>query len=446
MPVRGWRDRRGRPYDPSSVVSVMQERLFSAPATVPNGDVAANGTVFTPNMTLPVHRWFRYSAGFSAAWAQQVVQKRLVEAPSARVLDPFAGSGTTLVASQGAGAESIGLESHPLVSRIAEAKLAWSESADDFEERAAGVLRRANPRPWRDPPPLLRKIYPEDVLQRLVGLRDAVEAEQRGDRIDGLVWLALLAILRVCSPVGTANWQYVLPNKSKSRVSEPTAAFLHQIRTMAADMRDMPRPQASATLVRDDARVASTVQDDSIDLVVTSPPYPNNYDYADATRIEMTFLGEIESWGDLQAAVRTHLVRSCSQHMSGYCAEQALEAPELSPIRGELELVYQRLTLEREQHGGRKAYNAMVVAYFHDLAHVWLALRRVCRRGARALFIVGDSAPYAVHVPVERWLGELAVAAGFSSWSFEKLRDRNVKWKNRKHRVPLHEGLLAIES
>jgi hypothetical protein len=60
-------------------------------------------------------------------------------------------------------------------------------------------------------------------------------------------------------------------------------------------------------------------------------------------------------------------------------------------------------------------------------------------------FVVGDSAPYGVYVPVERWLGELALAAGFHSYSFEKTRDRNVKWKNRKHRVPLKEGRLWVE-
>jgi hypothetical protein len=50
-----------------------------------------------------------------------------------------------------------------------------------------------------------------------------------------------------------------------------------------------------------------------------------------------------------------------------------------------------------------------------------------------------------VYVPVDKWLGELAIYAGFYSYEFEKLRDRNTKWKNRKHRVPLHEGRLWIK-
>jgi hypothetical protein len=47
-------------------------------------------------------------------------------------------------------------------------------------------------------------------------------------------------------------------------------------------------------------------------------------------------------------------------------------------------------------------------------------------------------------VPVIEWFGKLALAAGFKSWTFEKLRDRNIKWKNRKHRVPLCEGHLWL--
>jgi len=60
--------------------------------------------------------------------------------------------------------------------------------------------------------------------------------------------------------------------------------------------------------------------------------------------------------------------------------------------------------------------------------------------------VVGDSAPYGIYVPVDKWLGELAISAGFKSYYFEKTRDRNVKWKiSRKHKVPLHEGRLWVE-
>ena len=87
----------------------------------------------------------------------------------------------------------------------------------------------------------------------------------------------------------------------------------------------------------------------------------------------------------------------------------------------------------------------MLAGYFFDNAKVFQALRRKTSSGVKVCYVVGDSAPYGVHAPVERWLGELAIAAGFSSWEFTKVRDRNTKWKNRKHTHPLHEGYLWIE-
>ena len=86
----------------------------------------------------------------------------------------------------------------------------------------------------------------------------------------------------------------------------------------------------------------------------------------------------------------------------------------------------------------------MVAAYFADMAKVWLALRRVCTDGSRVCFVVGDSAPYGIYTPVQMWLGKLAIAAGFKAFEFERTRDRNIKWKNRKHRVPLCEGRLWV--
>jgi hypothetical protein len=182
-------------------------------------------------------------------------------------------------------------------------------------------------------------------------------------------------------------------------------------------------------------------------LVITSPPYTNNYDYADATRLEMTFFGEVGGWGDLHEKARRWLIRSCSQHVS---IEQATLQPLLqdlsdAPFFSEITNVCESLAVERLNHGGKKDYYLMVAAYFSDMKSVWQSLRRVCADGSEVWFVVGDSAPYGVYVPVDRWLGELALLAGFKSYRFEKLRDRNVKWRNRKHRVPLHEGILWVQ-
>lgn len=372
------------------------------------------------------------------------------------LFDPFAGSGTSLLAAQGLGLASAGAERHPFIARVALAKLNWNVEDEELKVRSAALLASAKmlKKSGEQPNGLLEKCYSPDAWTRLDALKAAYFLGFSSDSaVDELLWLAITSILRECSGVGTAQWQYVLPNKVKARVTDPYVAFQAKVESFRHDIRvqrDRSYTMAGARLANDDARSLSAFPELSgrVSLVITSPPYPNNYDYADATRLEMTFWGEINSWSDLQDSVRTNLVRSCSQHS----AAEKLQLDELlgdeviEPIRSELKVVCEELSRVRLDKGGRKTYHTMVAAYFVDLARVWLALRPLCRNEADVCFVIGDSAPYGVYVPVDRWLSALAEAANFHSPKFEKLRDRNLKWKNRKHRVPLQEGNLWLKA
>lgn len=409
----------------------------------------AAASTFVNNMDLPVHRWFRYSAGFSAEWAEAVIRDFKTTGPL-RVFDPFAGSATTLLAAEMQRVECWGIDAHPFVARVARAKLHWRSPADAYRAKAA-ELRRAAKTISPDPsgyPPLVYKCYDESTLNDLDCLRRAYEEIRDDSPASELAWLTLVAILRRTSKVGTAQWQYVLPRKQKRSPQDAFSAFDQCARTFYADMvsgQALSGPRAS--FLQADARTCDGVPDDWATLVLTSPPYPNNYDYADATRLEMSFMREVTGWGDLQDKVRRHLLRSCSQHVpeKDIDLDEVLASAELAPIRAEIEPVCWKLAEVRKTKGGKKTYHLMIACYFRDLALVWHSLRRVCAPGSNVCFVVGDSAPYGVYVPVVPWLASLAQAAGFGSHRFERTRDRNVKWKNRKHRVPLQEGRLWIE-
>lgn len=204
--------------------------------------------------------------------------------------------------------------------------------------------------------------------------------------------------------------------------------------------------QKKSSIILHDARHPSSIEG-SFDLLVTSPPYPNNYDYADATRLEMTFWKEVEGWKDLQSVVRKDLIRSCSQHSAAerLKLDTLLSEPELHPIINELTEVCNELAEIRLSKGGKKTYHTMVAAYFLDLAKILINIRPLMADDCLMCFVIGDSAPYGIHAPADVWLGKLAVSAGFKEYSFEKLRDRNVKWDNRVHKIPLHEGNLWIK-
>jgi 16S rRNA G966 N2-methylase RsmD len=405
---------------------------------------------FTDNMKLSIHRWFRYSAGFSADWVEKVI----TELEPKIILDPFAGSGTVCLAADKLGIKSYGIEAHPFVYRLAKGKIAWAVNIHEFSEAVNAIkciAEHLRPKLPETIPVLLSKCYTSERLLDLFKIKEAYLkiAPSLSKELQSLIFLAICAILRSSSHVGTAQWQYILPNKQKARINEPFEALEKQIAMMTADISQMQSLVCSSqiTFLQEDARSLKSIPDKLIDLVITSPPYANNYDYADATRLEMTFWGEIDSWGDLHETVRKFLICSSSQHASKdrLKLDDLISESILYPIRDELIPVCQELEKVRGTKGGNKAYHTMIAAYFIDMGFVFHTLRRVTASNCKICFVIGDSAPYGVYVPVEKWLAKLAIASGFKTWSFEQIRQRNIKWKNRKHNVPLHEGRLWIE-
>lgn len=413
-------------------------------------DEKINSTTFQDNMKLPLHRWYRYTAGFSGAWVGCMIEKAKKEGKG-KIIDPFAGSGTVLVESMLHGVDSFGIESNPYVYNIAKAKLQWIElDIERLMHECLETLKKAKTynNTCTEYPELILRCFPVETLQKLESLKQA-SLEIEDEKTRNFVWFIITSILRSTSPVGTAQWQYIQPNKNKAKVLDPFDAYKAKLSEVMTDMRSLRNifgNHSVSTILREDARNIISIPDKWSDMVITSPPYANNYDYADAMRLEMLFWNDIEGWKDLQNKVSINLVRACTQHVSTLkdTAEEYLRSDLLSPIRDEIAEKFLLLKNERINHGGKKNYHLMIAAYFYDMAQVFKSLDRVTSDNCEMCFVIGDSAPYGIYIPVDEWLGKLSQAAGFNEYSFEKLRDRNVKWKNRKHRVPLKEGRLWI--
>jgi hypothetical protein len=161
-------------------------------------------------MSLPIHRWFRYSAGFAAQWVEQVLSDWKIKQEHL-VLDPFAGSGTVSVVCDMMGIPSLGIEAHPFVARILEAKLLWNTPPERVSEFADAVVTKAyKQKPSKvEYPKLIKRSYEPRNLAALDSLKSVWVLLQNKSPESELVWLALTAILRSTSTAGTAQWQYI---------------------------------------------------------------------------------------------------------------------------------------------------------------------------------------------------------------------------------------------
>ncbi len=103
-------------------------------------------STFVNNMSLPVHRWFRYSAGFSAECAEQTIDDyRTSKAGSEiTVLDPFAGSGTTLLVCDKLGIRSVGYEAQPFAAGLQRQSCCEGQMWLSFAEEPVKCWRQQN--------------------------------------------------------------------------------------------------------------------------------------------------------------------------------------------------------------------------------------------------------------------------------------------------------------
>ena len=176
----------------------------------------------------------------------------------------------------------------------------------------------------------------------------------------------------------------------------------------------------------------------------TSPPYLNNYDYADRTRLEMYFWGEAATWGDITKKVRTRLIMSATTQIerSSYNALDLLSrdfrdtAPQ---VASDLEPKIASLSERRLTKGGKKSYDILVADYFNDMLRVVREAYRVLKPGCAFLLILGDSAPYGVYIPTDLYLGEIGKSVGVAGYEVEELITRGGKLKSNAQRedVPL---------
>lgn len=429
----------------------------------------ANLGTFQDSLRAPVHRWFTYPAGFSYKAVEEALCACDIK-PGMTIYDPFAGTATTLLSAKQHGVNSFGVEAHPFVQFVARTKLYWefdpAELRSDIDGLIADIQQAFKATDIASLPvaaifpELVCKCYSREKLARLYLCREAIMKLSK-EHFRDFAKLGLTSLLRTVADVAT-GWPYIAPKKEKNNTKAKAANSLNvveslrkQLYQMHSDVfvvRSKSKPGGEATLIAGDSRQhQSSIESESVHLAFTSPPYLNNYDYADRTRLETYFWGEANTWGDITEKVRTRLIMSATTQINRKdFDESSLLSDDVCAtvpnIRAELTTKIAELSKLRLSKGGKKSYDIMVAGYFNDMLRVVRETYRVLKAGSRFMLILGDSAPYGVYIPTDTYLGEIGKAIGFSKYKVEELRERGGKWKDnpQRHSIALKECVLTL--
>lgn len=424
--------------------------------------VLADFGTFKDSLRAPIHNWFRYPAGYSNKYVDTLFDECGV-AHGDWVYDPFSGTGTTLLCAKKKGINGYGVEAHSFVHWVAGVKLFWeydfvallrqleyflSQCRDFLKESAEDVgLQGIFPE-------LIYKCYHPQDLKELYLLREFISNEVTHPRVQDLLKLALTDTLRKAAAAGT-GWPYIAPNKNTGDKPPKKAATIFEdtVWKMYGDLVSVAKDHPACEIhnVLGDSRQRQSLEDNQVALALTSPPYLNNYDYADRTRLETYFWGIARTWKDITeqfrnkliVAATTQIVRNQHQVESALSENIRLLDPEVYQTLQHtvLELAQRRLT-----RGGKKDYDLMTALYFNDMVAVIRETYRVLKPGGKFFVVLGDSAPYGVHIPTETLIGKLGIAIGFSAFEYIEFRTRGGKWKDnpQRHDIPLREGSIIL--
>lgn len=365
----------------------------------------AYGRLVVPgaNERLPVHRWFRFKEGFSADLLRTLLESLELSAKkNLRILDPFCGVGTTLLSAQELSKSNaitaFGIERNPFIHFIAQTKVRWPEMNPDTIMEIGDEILIASCSSVAEIPRLSSlttgRCMSRHLSGRLLSVRDAVRSHGNSANHDALI-LGIAACVEQLSKVRKDGRALRIVTKSRQTAN---SLLLAKWREIASDVRFMQQTVSGAsipTVTLGDGRSIANheIDESSLDLVLTSPPYPNNIDYSEVYKLELWLLGFVREQDEFlrlrRGTFRSHptvLLPRLPDDFGNLIAKGVLKDV-LGPI------------LRRTQSSPERYRHRVILGYALDL---WTTLRQqfvFLRKKGVAVIVVGNSLHGGNHLP-----------------------------------------------
>lgn len=345
--------------------------------------------------------WYEFYAMYAEDFVRGVFE-RIPLRPHSMVLDPWNGTGTTTTIAFERQHRSIGIDINPVMAIIAKSRIIPNK------EREAIAHIRWKPRARHEPAvadtdPLLTWFAPSAVrtfreLQQRIGPWTGEIAPK-----ECLLYVALFRTIRTfLQPFRTTNPTWckrpeTLLSRLRPQREKIYAAFLHNVRHLA---NVPPRTYDNETAcwlpnIQVKSSCSLNLPDESVDLVVTSPPYCTRIDYAKTTLPELSLLG-----------CDCNFIRSLRDSTLG----TPTISPEIKQNNDNFGSYVKQLLRKIEQHpskSSRSYYLKTYQQYFSGLSQALNEVARVVKSTAHAVFVVQDSYYKDIHVDLARAYEEM---------------------------------------
>ncbi len=393
----------------------------------------------------PIHDWYRFVLSFPPHLVRDYLEK-FGASETDRVFDPFCGTGTTLVECKKLGISSVGIEANAMTHFASTVKLNWAVDPAGLVEHTLEISEKVRSKLEKDGINDDANLFSTPAFDGLETLSEAEWKIMLKDSISPLPLhkiLVLLSTLKqdsknsyydherlalakaIVHPISNLRFA---PEVSIGEIKQDTPTlvpWITNVRAMSEDLQQVRKLARIPAIVRyaDARQITNFIEPASVDIVITSPPYPNEKDYTRITRLESILLGFIQSRGELRT-LKQGLMRSNTRNVyvgdadddwvSQFAAIQQLAA----------EIEARRIELGKSS-GFEKLYGKVTKLYFGGMARHLFNLKQVLRPGARLAYVVGDQASYLrIMIRTGQLLAEIAENMGYKVEGIDLFRTR----------------------
>ena len=408
----------------SSRAMVVNSNIFATAKTNGNANKLDNSD-------RAFHDWYRFVLSYPPHLVRDYFSRFGLQ-KGQNVLDPFCGTGTTVVEAKLQGLNGIGVEANKMAWLAGTAKTDWSIDPYEFlgeAERCAVEARRMIARARK-----LRRLEDERAellltnsicpvpLHKSLVLLDAID-QTMSKTFSRHARTALAKTL-----VFSASNLHFGPEvgvRGRKEDADVVGSWMSNIGAIASDISAKNRKRhPKAVIYEADSRdPCGFLKPRSIDAVFTSPPYPNEKDYTRTTRLETVLLGFVNSKADMRA-IKKGLLRSNTRGVYKEDGDDAWVASNANIQNIATEIERRRIALGKDS-GFERLYPRVTKLYFGGMARHLAELRPFLKPGAMLGYVVGDQASYLqVMIRTGTLLGEIAEELGYKVESIDLFRTR----------------------
>lgn len=357
---------------------------------------------FSDDLNKPFQRWFRYKEGFSIDLIKKIINDNQLEAGV--ILDPFSGSGTTLIASSYNNISSIGFEVNPFSYFMSKVKTTnyTDMEVEEFENNIINVVNndiKCSDLPERE---MMKKVFSKQIEKDFLRIKFNIHNLKLSENVKKLFFLGLISLIEVFSNYkksgnGLKKRNVKVKYEEKNNfLKELNSKYINILEDIKSD-----NVKFNTNIIYDSClSMEEYIDDNSIDGVIFSPPYANCFDYTEIYKLELWFGDFVTNSVDLKklrhSSLRSHLNSNLKEKN-----DKTLQ---------EIEHILEELLTKNLWD---KRIPIMIKSYFHDMFLLLDKLYISLKTKGFCNIIVSNSAYGGIVIPTDLFISIYAESIGF---------------------------------